>query len=67
MFTADIYDQQSEIFITDWSLNPELYLRREHGVSSLKDRLDKILLKKAQEGVHIYVIVSLPQAVSCVS
>lgn len=60
-YFADVADAlegaKSEVFITDWSLNPELFLRREHGVSSLKDRLDKILLKKALEGVHVYVIV----------
>ncbi|KIY71099.1 phospholipase D/nuclease [Cylindrobasidium torrendii FP15055 ss-10] len=44
------------IFILDWWLTPELYLRRppaEH-----EDyRLDRVLKRKAEEGVKIYVIV----------
>merc|ERR1712137_256751 len=49
---ADVLETaKSEIFITDWSLNPELFLRRTPGKSSLEDRLDRILLRKAKEGV----------------
>ncbi|KAF9244484.1 hypothetical protein BU15DRAFT_85872 [Melanogaster broomeanus] len=36
------------IFILDWWLTPELYLRW---------RLDRVLQRKAQEGVRIYVVV----------
>merc|ERR1712137_893361 len=55
---ADVLETaKSEIFITDWSLNPELFLRRTPGKSSLEDRLDRILLRKAKEGVFVYILV----------
>ncbi|KAF8244496.1 phospholipase D [Wilcoxina mikolae CBS 423.85] len=44
------------IYIHDWWLSPELYLRRPAAVSQ-KWRLDRLLQKKAQEGVKIFVIV----------
>ncbi|KIL00158.1 hypothetical protein PAXRUDRAFT_821948 [Paxillus rubicundulus Ve08.2h10] len=44
------------IFILDWWLTPELYLRRPPSENE-KWRLDKLLQRKAQEGVRIYVIV----------
>ena len=47
---------QSEIFITDWSLNPELFLKRGEKATN-EDRLDRILLRKARQGVLIYVLV----------
>ena len=46
---------KEEIFITDWWLCPELYLKRP--TEDLQYRLDKILLKKAKEGVKIYVLL----------
>ncbi|CAG8466471.1 3479_t:CDS:10 [Scutellospora calospora] len=47
---------RSEIYIEDWWLSPELYLRRPP--SENEDfRLDKLLQKKAEEGVMIYIIV----------
>lgn len=45
---------KDRIFIHDWWLSPELYLRRP-GIP--KYRLDNILKKKAEEGVKIFVIV----------
>ncbi|EMC92501.1 hypothetical protein BAUCODRAFT_77697 [Baudoinia panamericana UAMH 10762] len=44
------------IYIHDWWLSPELYLRRPAAVSQ-KWRLDRLLQRKAQEGVKIFVIV----------
>lgn len=42
------------VYIHDWWLSPELYMRRP---TQEKYRLDNILKKKAEEGVQIYVIV----------
>ncbi|KAG2181757.1 hypothetical protein INT44_008572 [Umbelopsis vinacea] len=44
------------IFIEDWWLSPELYLRRPP-TKYPEYRLDKLLKKKADEGVKIYVVV----------
>ena len=46
---------REEIFITDWWLCPELFLKRPS--DDLQYRLDKILLKKAKEGVRVYVLL----------
>ncbi|POG77879.1 hypothetical protein GLOIN_2v1544371 [Rhizophagus irregularis DAOM 181602=DAOM 197198] len=47
---------KSEIYIEDWWLSPELYLRRPP--SENEDfRLDNLLKKKAEEGVMIYIVV----------
>ncbi|KAF9607468.1 hypothetical protein IFM89_036065 [Coptis chinensis] len=51
-----IEEAKSEIFITDWWLCPELYLRRPfdaHGSS----RLDALLEAKAKQGVQIYILL----------
>ena len=45
---------KDRIFIHDWWLSPEVYLRRP---GQPKWRLDNILKKKAQEGVKIFVII----------
>ncbi|TKA72543.1 hypothetical protein B0A49_07115 [Cryomyces minteri] len=44
------------IFIHDWWLSPELYLRRPAAISQ-KWRLDRLLKRKAEEGVKVFVIV----------
>jgi phospholipase D1/2 len=46
---------REEIFITDWWLSPELFLKRP--TIDLQYRLDKILVKKASEGVKIYILL----------
>lgn len=46
---------KEEIFITDWWMSPELYLKRP--INDFKYRLDKVLHKKAQEGVKVYVLL----------
>lgn len=45
---------KDRIFIHDWWLSPELYLRRP---GTPKYRLDNILKQKASEGVRIFVII----------
>lgn len=53
---SSIEEAKSEIFITDWWLCPELYLRRPfhaHGSS----RLDSLLEAKAKQGVQIYILL----------
>lgn len=44
------------IYIHDWWLTPELYMRRPAAISQ-KWRLDRLLQKKAREGVKIFVII----------
>ncbi|GAA6060274.1 hypothetical protein JCM10212_003974 [Sporobolomyces blumeae] len=45
-----------KIYIHDWWLSPELYLRRPPHENE-KWRLDRLLQRKAKEGVQIFVIV----------
>ncbi|CAG8492249.1 5229_t:CDS:10 [Ambispora gerdemannii] len=47
---------KSEIYIEDWWLSPELYLRRPTAQNE-EFRLDKLLKKKAEEGIMIYIVV----------
>jgi len=44
------------IYIHDWWLSPELYLRRPAAISQ-KWRLDRLLQRKAREGVKIFVLM----------
>jgi len=46
---------KEEIYITDWWMCPELFLKRP--TEDLQYRLDKILIKKAKEGVKVYVLL----------
>ncbi|XP_061447126.1 phospholipase D2 isoform X2 [Rhineura floridana] len=46
---------QEEIFITDWWLSPEIYMKRP--VQSDAWRLDLILKHKAEQGVHVCVLL----------
>lgn len=50
-----IDEAKESIMILDWWLTPELFLRR--GGDHPEWRLDRLLLRKAQEGVKIYVSV----------
>ncbi|KAI9173093.1 Phospholipase D1 [Blastocladiella emersonii ATCC 22665] len=45
------------IYIADWWLTPELYLRRPLNAGAEAWRLDKLLQRKAREGVDVYVLV----------
>ncbi|KAG0348929.1 hypothetical protein BG004_003646 [Podila humilis] len=47
---------KTEIYIADWWLSPELYLRRPPEKNE-EFRLDRLLKKKAMEGVMIYIVV----------
>lgn len=44
------------IYIHDWWLSPQLYMRRPAAISQ-KWRLDRLLRKKAKEGVKIFIII----------
>lgn len=46
---------KEEIFITDWWMCPEIYLKRP--IENLQYRLDKLLHKKSKEGVKIYILL----------
>ncbi|GAA6031278.1 hypothetical protein NBRC10512_003294 [Rhodotorula toruloides] len=54
---SEILDEAREtIWILDWWLTPELFLRRPP--SQHEDfRLDRLLLRKAQQGVKIFIVV----------
>ena len=44
------------IFIHDWWLSPELYMRRPAAISQ-RWRLDRLLQRKAEEGVKVFVMM----------
>ncbi|KAJ2721290.1 hypothetical protein GGI07_004070 [Coemansia sp. Benny D115] len=44
------------IYIEDWWLSPELHLRRPYQLNE-EYRLDRLLKRKAEEGVKIYVVI----------
>ena len=44
------------IYIHDWWLSPEIYMRRPAAISQ-KWRLDRLLQRKAREGVKVFVIM----------
>ena len=49
---------EKEIFITDWQLNPHIFMKRpDSGVDCLLWRLDKMLLRKAEQGVRTYILI----------
>ena len=49
---------KAEIMITDWQMNPEIFMKRpDSGVDSLHLRLDKMLLRKADEGVKVTILL----------
>ncbi|KAF5302244.1 hypothetical protein FQA39_LY10283 [Lamprigera yunnana] len=47
---------KEEIFIADWWLSPEIYLKRP-SLSGDYWRLDKLLQRKAKEGVKVFVLL----------
>ncbi|GAA5939858.1 hypothetical protein JCM3775_007130 [Rhodotorula graminis] len=51
-----IENAKETIFIADWWLTPELFLRRPPEAHP-EFRLDRLLLRKAEQGVDIYVMV----------
>lgn len=44
------------IYIHDWWLSPQLYMRRPAAISQ-KWRLDRLLQKKARQGIKVFIIV----------
>lgn len=52
---------ESRVFITDWWLSPELYLKRPIPIRAdgidIQWRLDQILLRAAKRGVMIYILL----------
>ena len=53
-----IESARHEIFITDWQIHPYVHLKRpDTGVTSLEWRLDKLLIRKADENVRIYILL----------
>ncbi|OOF94869.1 hypothetical protein ASPCADRAFT_208526 [Aspergillus carbonarius ITEM 5010] len=59
-------EAQETIYIADWWLSPELFLRRPPFMAQ-EWRLDHILKRRAEAGVKIYVIVykEVNQALTC--
>ncbi|PYH48896.1 putative phospholipase PldA [Aspergillus saccharolyticus JOP 1030-1] len=59
-------EAQEVIYIADWWLSPELFLRRP-AFAEQEWRLDQILKRRAEAGVKIYVIVykEVNQALTC--
>ncbi|KAG9018728.1 hypothetical protein FRB90_010196 [Tulasnella sp. 427] len=54
---SELIDSATEcIFILDWWLSPEIYLRRPPADNE-EWRLDRLLKRKAEQGVKVYVIV----------
>ncbi|KAI9261025.1 hypothetical protein EDC94DRAFT_610604 [Helicostylum pulchrum] len=51
-----ILSAKSEIYIEDWWLSPQLYLRRPPKGNE-EYRLDRLLKRKACEGVMIYIVI----------
>ncbi|XP_076175597.1 phospholipase D isoform X2 [Ptiloglossa arizonensis] len=48
---------KEEIFIADWWLSPEIYMKRPATDSNDDWRLDKILQRKASEGVKVFIMI----------
>ncbi|KAL7752474.1 Phospholipase D1 [Sorochytrium milnesiophthora] len=58
-----INNAKDHIYISDWWLSPELYLKRPPSENE-EWRLDRLLLKKAKEGVYIYILLYKEMAVA---
>ncbi|KAL0081875.1 hypothetical protein J3Q64DRAFT_1643019, partial [Phycomyces blakesleeanus] len=57
-----ILSAKSEIYIEDWWLSPELYLQRPPKEND-EYRIDRLLKRKASQGVLIYIVVYKNQPV----
>lgn len=59
-------EAQESIYILDWWLSPELYLRRPPAQNN-KYRLDNMLQAAAERGVQVRIIVfkEVEQALTC--
>jgi phospholipase D1/2 len=47
---------QETIYVADWWLSPEVFLRRPPNLNQ-EWRIDRILKRRAEAGVKIYVVV----------
>ena len=48
----------NEIFIAGWQISPHIYMKRaDTGVGSLNSRLDQMLLRKADQGIRVYILL----------
>lgn len=56
MLSEALENAQDTIFILDWWLSPELYLRRPPE-GNQRWRLDRVLKRRAEAGVKIFVVV----------
>ncbi|KNE58807.1 hypothetical protein AMAG_04357 [Allomyces macrogynus ATCC 38327] len=55
---ADAIDgARRSVYILDWWLSPEVYMKRPICPENEEWRLDRLLQRKAKEGVQIYIIV----------
>ncbi|XP_065319200.1 phospholipase D1-like isoform X4 [Gordionus sp. m RMFG-2023] len=52
-----LYSARKEIYICDWWLSPQLYLKRPLHNDCIEWRLDTILKKKAEQGVKIFILI----------
>jgi phospholipase D1/2 len=49
---------ETEILITDWQMSPEIFMKRPaSGVDSVKWRLDNMLIRKAENGVKVCILL----------
>lgn len=56
-YAADMMElAREEIFIADWWLSPEIYMKRP-ALEGNYWRLDEILKRKAEQGVKIFVLL----------
>ena len=53
-----IVSADHEIFIMDWQMSPHIFMKRpDTGITSSEWRLDKMLLRKADDGVRVYILL----------
>lgn len=53
-----IMSASHEILITDWQMNPHIFMKRpDMGLTTSEWRLDKMLLTKANDGVRVYILL----------
>ena len=58
---AELSKAEREVFITDWWLTPELYLKRPVSFDSedemIKYRLDSVLQSLGERGVKVFILI----------
>lgn len=61
-YYADLADAmeaaKKTIFITDWFITPEIYMKRDYPASAA-NRLDRLLQRKARQGVRIFILSTI--------